>query len=145
MARLCARGPANACTPVPAGGRKKERRSGRKKKRRKRKKKRALSLSLSPPPPPLSRRPQSKKAPGTLSPTSWWRARAPAPARLSRQRLLDSRSHAHAHAPGSVHMRSRMHALVHQRRGQPKRCPAKGGGNRIFREQGKRRGDLVKF
>ena len=47
MARLCARGPANACTPVPAGGRKKERRSGRKKKRRKRKKKRALSLSLS--------------------------------------------------------------------------------------------------
>lgn len=66
----------------------------------------------------------SKKAPGTLSPTSWWRARAPAPARLSRQRLLDSRSHAHAHAPGSVHMRSRMHALVRQRRGQPKWCPA---------------------
>lgn len=38
---VCARGPANACTPVPAGGRKKERRSRRKKKR-KTKKKRAL-------------------------------------------------------------------------------------------------------
>lgn len=122
---VCARGPASACTPVPAEA---EKRKGEVEEKRREKQKRNELSSLAAAP--------SKKAPGTLSPTSWWRARAPAPARLSRQRLLDSRSHAHAHAPGSVHMRSRMHALLHQRRGQPKWCPAKWEW--IFREKGKR-------
>lgn len=47
----------------------------------------------------IKRTAQSKKAPGTLSPTSWCRGR------VSRQRLFDSRSHAHAAATQRAHAR----------------------------------------